>query len=133
MATTPADEFDYLRYLKAEAKRKQADADDAKKRAKEFEADLWRKYDEQNTRGIRTGEARYELKSTIYGTVTDYEAFKEWVIEQDLVEEFLKQTEESARLNELVRDRMDTGQELPAGVGWYERRYISVTSNKEDA
>lgn len=133
MATTPADEFDHLAYLKAEAKRAQAAADDAKKRAKEFEAFLWQKYDEQQTYGLRTGMGRYELKQTTYGTITDYAEFKAWVEENDLSDEYLKTTEESARLNELVRERLDTSQELPPGVSYYHRRYISHTGNKEDA
>jgi hypothetical protein len=127
MAARESDEFNHLAYLKAEAKKKQADADDAKKRLKEYEQDLWNRSSDRNTFGIKTDLGGFSLKSTTYGTISDFEAYKAWAEENDLADEFLKLDVESARLNELVRARLDTGQDLPPGVSYYERRYVSFS------
>lgn len=130
--TNISEKFDQLAQLKAEAKSAQAAADDTKRRLKEYEAQLWEEAKDKNTLGISTELGRYNLKSTPYGTITDFEAFETWVKENDLADEFLKVSEQSARINELVRTCLENHQDLPAGVGYYERRYISFTSNKDD-
>ena len=132
MPFDPAAEFAKLDELKRAAKAAQSLADGLKKEAKQFEAELWERASEAGTYGHRGREIRGDLKQTDYGTITDYDLFKKWVYDQNLDEELLKTQEESARLNELVRARLETGEELPPGVGWYTRKYISITRNKEE-
>jgi hypothetical protein len=124
--------FNHLAKLKEQARLSQAAADLDKKEMKEFEQDLYALAQSKGCFGQRTTHGQFSLKATEYGTITDLEAFVEWAKEQDLEAEFLKVEEQAARVNELVRNALDTGTPLPPGVGFYTRQYISVTTPKED-
>ncbi len=103
--------------------------DDAKADYEAFERETFEFMEEHDHRSIRQSDGRYDLKSTVYATMQDRETFIEWCRERDLADEFLRETEEKGRLNELVRAAIDNGEELPPGVSFYTKQYISITEN----
>lgn len=124
--------FDKLAELKQLEREAKSVYDAASQDRKDYERDLFALAQDEGCFSIRTHQGQYSLKSTEYGTITDLEAFKRWVEDQNLESEFLKVEEQGARLNELVRAALEVGNELPPGVSYYTRQYISVTGNKED-
>ena len=84
---------------------------------------------DRNMLSIKTDFATYVCKSTVYGNVNDIEAFRAWCETQDLVLDFVKDAPQKQRVNELVRNALDSGEELPPGVNWYSKDYISISEN----
>lgn len=107
---------------------------DKKAKAAKAEHDDYQRalFDEMRDAGlltVKTDNGTFSAKSTVYASVQDLDAFVEWCKQMDLDEEFLRTKEESARLNEVVRAALDNGEELPPGVSFYAREYISITEN----
>lgn len=76
-------------------------------------------------------DASFSRKSTIYGHVQDRDAFIQWCKDNELDADILVLKEKGQPLNELVRSKIDNGEELPPGVGFYAREYISITESKD--
>lgn len=118
-----------LRVLKNQYRDLDRKAKEAKRVHDEEQAAIFEDMREEQLLTIKTDDATFSRKATIYAHVQDMEEFAAWCRERELEEEFLREKEESARLNELVRGLIDNGEELPPGVGWYSREYISITEN----
>jgi hypothetical protein len=118
-----------LARLKAVEKEKKRDAEAAKAARERFELDTFTLMDEQGLPSIKTRTHTFSAKETIYGQVQDDEAFHAWVRDQGLEEEFYRSEEVKGRINELVREAIASGTDLPPGVGWYPRKYVSATEN----
>ena len=103
---------------------------DLKGRHDAFQARLYDRMDDEGVLSLKTDEARFDAKMTTYHTITNMDEFRAWLDSNDLTNEFIKDAPEKARLNELVRQRLDDGDELPPGLGSYDARYISITANK---
>ena len=114
---------DNYRTLDKLAKSAKADHDD-------FQRELFEDMRAEGHLTVKLEHASFSRKSTIYAHVQDREAFHKWVKENDLDTELLRETEESQRINELVRGLIDNSEELPPGLGFYARDYISITENK---
>lgn len=121
--------LEHLASLKADEKQKKAIAKDAEKARKEYEYALHEEMEARGVLGQRTKTHTFSLRTTIYGHVHDTEAFKAWAEENGEVETYFREEESSGRINELVRDAIETNQELPPGVGWYPRKLITTTEN----
>lgn len=65
---------------------------------------------------------------TTYGIVQDRAAFLDWAREND--EGLYQLTEREGLINQLVREKLDNGEPLPPGLGYYDKTYISVRGNK---
>lgn len=102
-----------------------------KRELDEFQASLYEQMRREGVISLRTQEGLFTTKSTVYAVVQDRDAFAEWCRENDLTDELLSLKPAEQRLNEIVRERIDTKQDLPPGVGWYPREYISRTDTKE--
>lgn len=118
-----------LRRLKHRATASQDLADKHKQEHADFQEQLFHDLRDAGLHSVRTDDARFDRRSTIYAAVQDHDAFRDWLIEKGLKEDYLVERESKARLNELVRDRLDAGEELPPGIGWFPREYISITDN----
>jgi hypothetical protein len=118
-----------LGQLKAEKKRAERVADAAKAALVVFEAKLWEDMEESGVQSMGLDSGKFVRKSTVYGQVTDLEALVTWC-EENGVDDLVKTVQEKGRLNELVRAKLDTQEELPPGVSFYESRYISHTQTK---
>lgn len=95
----------------------------------QFQADLFQDMREQEIRSVNTETAQFVARSTIYATVQDQDAFQVWAQEKGLEEDYFTPKPAKARLNELVRDRIDSGEDMPPGISFYPRDYISISDN----
>lgn len=73
------------------------------------------------------GVIRFQPRQTIYGKIEDknaaYDAFEnEAIIDEMTVPKF-----EARRINEYVRERMESGLPLPDGIGYYVKKYITIS------
>lgn len=130
MPEVTLDRFRELARLRALKK----DTEDAAKAAKEahdrFQAELFADMQSTGHDSSKVDGVRFDRKSTIYGHVQDMAAFEAWCAEfPERAETFLKTSPEKARINERVREAIDNGEELPPGVGFYARDYISITQS----
>jgi len=118
-----------LRELKraAEASQKQADADKADHA--QYQEDLFAAMREAGVRSVKTNDAQFSARSTIYGSVQDIDLFMTWCKQHNVSADYFTDKPSMRRINELVRDRLDAGDEIPPGVGWFPRDYISITEN----
>jgi hypothetical protein len=66
---------------------------------------------------------KFRPKSTTFAVVQDKAALKAWLLTYDegLVDDKFKQAE----LNRLVRERLDNGETLPPGLGYYDKTAVS--------
>lgn len=101
---------------------------DARRIHDAYQAETFEYMRENGLLTVKTDGGTFSCKSTIYSKVQDMDQFVEWVREQGLEEEFLREKEVAARLNEYVRDAVANGAPLPGGVTWYPREYISVST-----
>jgi trans-aconitate methyltransferase len=120
--------LDKLHMLKEDYQMKDDLAKKAKREHDAFQAEVFELMRETGLRTVRTDVATFATKSTLYAKVQDMDAFTEWVKATGLEDEFLRQKEVGARLNEYVREAVNNGTPLPEGTTWYPREYISITS-----
>lgn len=93
-----------------------------------FQHTVFQYMKERGTTSYGTEDEQWVRKSTRYATITNRDAFIKWAEDHGLVEEFTQRKEVSARLNELVRQRLDDNEDMPPGVDYYDREYVSRTS-----
>lgn len=101
---------------------------------REYEAELFETIEESSLKGTvefdfgsDLGVIRFQPRSTIYGRVVDKNAAMDAFEEEALSDEMTSAKIEARRLNEYVRDKLEAGLELPEGVGYYERKYFTIT------
>lgn len=103
------------------------EADEAKREYEEYQAALYADMQEAGIASLRSADGLiFSARQTAYATVQDRARFHEWVREQGLEDVMLKTREESAVLNEAVREALANNTDLPPGLGWYPREYISI-------
>lgn len=123
------DKLNALRLAKIKYRESQRIADMDKAAHDELQAEMFEAMREEGHMSYKSDAASFSRKSTFYGTVQDREAFVKWCHENGLAEELLKEKEVGQRLNEIVRNAIDNGEDLPPGLGFYARQYISITEN----
>lgn len=121
-----SDRLARLADLKATSSRLAREAKEARYEMEKYQADLYDAMDDIGMESTRIDGVSYARKETIYATVQDRDAFVEWAQAEGLGD-LTKVVEEKARLSEIVRERISTSQELPPGVSFYGKQYISVT------
>lgn len=77
------------------------------------------------------GEVRLVPQSRVSGTIFDEEIALEAFEAEGLTDELVKPGPRKAVLNELVRERLENGQALPAGVSFYTTDFVTVTRKKQ--
>lgn len=70
----------------------------------------------------------YSPNRTPYATVQDEDRFIEWAKENDNA--LIEIAAREGLLNQLVRQALDNGEELPPGIGYYTREKISIRGLK---
>lgn len=93
---------------------------------KEFKKQQARVIDLMETEGMESAKVDGVLFSrvgTIFGYVNNRQKFIEWAAEYD--EELFEPKERAQLVNEIVRERVLNNEELPPGVSFYVREYIS--------
>lgn len=120
-----------LRQARDEAKAAQTAAESA---YREYEADLLEQVADSSLRGSvefdfgeDLGVIRFQPRGTIYGKVVDKMAALDSLDAEMLREEMTSEAIEARRLNEFVRDKLEAGEELPEGIGYYERKFFTIS------
>ena len=72
---------------------------------------------------IKVDGTNFVPAQTVYGQIQDREAFIAWARENE--EELLEPRERKSLINELAREAVESGGELPPGMGFYVREYVS--------
>lgn len=111
-----------------------AAAESSEKGYREYEAELLEAIDESALRGTiqfdfggDLGVIKFQPRRTIYGRIIDKNAALDAFEEEALLDEMTAPKIESRRLNEYVRDKVESHQELPDGIDYYERRYVTIS------
>lgn len=111
-----------------ELKRKSAEADAAAKDIKQAYQSAERRFyealEQTGVGSIKVDGVLHVPVQTIYGTVQDKEAFAKWADEN--APEMLEPKPRAQLINEMVREYLETGQELPEGLGFYVKEYVSA-------
>lgn len=63
--------------------------------------------------------------NTLYGKIDDLDLASEWLKEEGLFEEILQYTPKKARVNELLKKRIEEGLDIPPGFNYYVTKSIS--------
>jgi hypothetical protein len=129
----------FQRLLELREKRDQASAAEksAKKEYREYEAQLYEELTDADQRGTLTfnfggklGEAKFGKRSTTFGRVIDKQAAIAALRKEGLDDAIVQESIAEGRLNELVRERHETGTELPEGIDFYNRAIITISRKK---
>lgn len=127
------------RFLRLLELREERDIDKAKSKRseaayREYEAELFEEIKEAGIKGRLTfdfgpdvGTAKFQLRTTTYGKLEDKGAALAALKAEGLDELIYEEAVRERRLNELVRDRIEAKAELPEGVGWYDRKGITIS------
>lgn len=130
--STLAEDAKELTRLRAVEKELTDQAKDAKAERERFERAFMTRLEAEETDGVRTGGKLYTPTKTIYGSVTDRDAFLAWAKAQEGEgnddETLYEIKERKGLVSELVRERLDNDEPLPPGVGFYVKEYVSVTA-----
>jgi hypothetical protein len=122
-ATTLAEDCEAWAELKAEAERLDKLADEAKAAASKAELALFERMEHERVKSIKVGSTNFVTAETTYGQIQDRSEFVKWAEEN--MGELIEIKERKGLVNELVRERLDSGEVLPPGVGFYTRQYVS--------
>lgn len=138
MSENPLDQFKagFQRLLELREDRdiKQGAFKKADKLYKEAESQLYEELQEAGIRGRLEfdfggdlGIAKFQRRSTKYGRVIDKDAAVAALKALGLDDVIYDTAVREGRLNEKVRDWLETNTELPDGVDFYERKGISIS------
>lgn len=81
----------------------------------------------QRAEGPGYGTVRLDRKKTIYHQIIDKRVLESALRQRGLDREYLRDDFRKGALNQFVRTELEAGRELPAGLGYREDKYISVT------
>lgn len=112
-----------LARLKAAATRAAERADKAKVAFEDAQRKFYEQMQDEGIGSIKVDGTNFVPAQTTYGQIQDREAFIEWARENE--PELVEYHERKGLINELVRERIETGAELPPGVGFYVKEYVS--------
>lgn len=127
-------EHKHLTKLRVAAKAADRKAKDAKRDLGDYERELFDRMVAQgwvpNETSIKFGGVTHAPAETPYGTVQDVADLVPWAQENmpELLEDHPKVR--AGRLNELVRTRLDNGEPMPPGVGYWVKTFISTHGAK---
>lgn len=112
-----------LRELRHHYDRAKADADAYKQELDAAEQRLFERMEHERVDSIRVDGTNFVRAATTYGQVQDRADFVRWAEEE--MPELVEKKERKALINEIVRERIDTGEPLPPGLGFYVKQYVS--------
>lgn len=126
MATSLKQDLIRLRRLKEEASRANAKAKKISLERDTLQARVFARMEDEEIDGMKVAGRNFVRSSTIYGSVQDRDLFIAWAEAND--QSLVRPKEAGDLLNQLVRERIDNGEELPPGIGFYTRDIIKVTA-----
>lgn len=114
-----ARQFRELRVERDEAKRVFEDLDAQYKQAMDR---LFQRMNAEGVDGLKVDDISFTPSETVYANMQDRDAFVQWAKEND--DQLIESKERKALLNAMVRERIDNGEPLPPGVGFYVRETV---------
>lgn len=120
---TLAEQAAELRELREKRDDAIATAETLKADYKAAEAALFERFANDNVDGIKTAGYNFVPSRTVYGRVTDRDKLREWA--EANAPDLFQPKEVGERLHDYVRAALDDGRELPPGLGFRVREYIS--------
>lgn len=121
------DEARALRSLREKRDQLKAEFEEADEAYKGAVERLYERMDETGVDGLKIDGINFVPSETVYANVQDRAAFVEWARTHD--EELVEDRERKALLNQLVRERLDNGEPMPPGIGFYVRETIAQRSS----
>lgn len=123
MINTLAEDAAHLRGLKLKATNLDAQAKEAKAEAKHAEVAFLNRMEDEKVDSLKYDGTLFVPAETTYGNVNDRSEFVEWALENS--PELVEYKERPKLINTLVREYIDSGQELPPGLDFYIKQYVS--------
>lgn len=127
MATSLKQDLVRLRRLKEESTKLNAQARQKTAELNQFQAKVYARMEAEEIDGLKVNGVNFvRVAPQPYASIQDRDAFIEWARDNDA--SLVSEKEEKRLLNALVRERVDNGEELPPGIGFYTKEIISVTA-----
>lgn len=76
------------------------------------------------------GTVSFRTRETFYGRIIDDEAALEYFERRQMMDELTAPKFVKARVNEIVRDHIEQGIDMPPGIDYYPNRGVTVTRQK---
>lgn len=115
-----------LAKLRAEKDRTRKEADDAKLAYDVAHLALWERMDGSGVGSVEIdGKLYSKVAPQPYGTVADKAALRRWAVDEGNMPELFEAEPRAQLINELVRLRIDNGEELPPGINFYVKNTVS--------
>lgn len=76
------------------------------------------------------GVVSFRTRETYYGRIIDDEAALEYFAQRAMVDEISAPKFVKKRINEIVRDHIEQGIDMPPGIDYYPQRGMTVTRQK---
>lgn len=125
--TTITQDMERLHELRATARGLKTEADAAKLDADRAEYELFQRMEHERVGAQRVdGIGNFVRAETEYAQVQDETELLAWA--EIEMPEIFEQKPRKKILNELVKERLNSGQPLPPGLGFYVKQYVSVRS-----
>jgi hypothetical protein len=112
-------------------------AEQSEKAYRENEAEFWMAVEESPLQGaikIDVGEpygtVTFQTRETYYGRVLDKDQVLEHFEQRAMIDDVMEPKLSKKRINEIVNDCLDEGKDLPPGLDFYGRRYVTITFKK---
>lgn len=112
-----------LRSLRKVAEDLDRNAKAAKEKATDAENLFFERMRTEDVESIKVQGTLFVPAETVYGQVQDSSEFVAWAEENS--PELVEVKARKALVNELIRERLDTGEALPPGLGFYVKQYVS--------
>lgn len=113
--------------LKKREKELKTKYESAKQEREIYELELIQRMEGEEAESHRTKGVLYSVAKTTYGSIQDRSEFVKWA--EVHAPELLESKERKGLVHEIVRQRQDDGEDLPPGVGFYVKEYISRTAS----
>lgn len=123
MTTTLSEDAHALRELKQQSAALDAEAKELKAQAKAAEIAFLNRMEDENCQSHKYDNTLFVPAETTYGNVSDRSVFIEWALENS--PELVEYKERPKLINELVREYLNNGSELPPGLDHYVKQYVS--------
>lgn len=121
---TIEEEIRHVAALRARKEELEREAEEAKRAYDEAHAALWERMDATGVHGVKIDGKHWVYNPPqAYGSISDKRLFIEWAKEN--APELVDLEPRKALVNELVRQYIDNGQEMPPGVNWYTKKHVS--------
>lgn len=125
-----SDELQQLRKCKKELDDEKVLYDAAVRAFKSQEARVFDLMENDGIQSTKVHGIQHVRAETFYAQVQDQAEFEEWALTSGL-ESYFEQKPRKKLLNELVREKLDAGEPLPPGLGFYSQRYISLRGGED--